>query len=91
MKRSLISRVMTSKLIFPLLAGGTALQLGGCDPTVKDSILTGVQSSLTGLVTTVIGAFFTSLQNAGDTSGTSTSEPVIQAVQAVQHIVSWFA
>ena len=78
MKRSLLRRTVTSKLLLPLMAGGIALQLGGCDPTVKDAILSGVQTSLTGLVTTVIGAVFTSLQDAGSSSGTSTGTSTTQ-------------
>lgn len=80
MKRSFLTRVVKSKLIVPLMAGGIALQLGGCDPDVRTSILSGIQSSLTGLVNTVIGAVFTSLENAGDSSnstGSSTSQPTV--------------
>lgn len=86
MKPSLIVRLARSKALVPVLAGGMVLQLGigGCDAEVRDQLLTGVATSMTGLVTTVIGAFFQSLTDVGST----TSQPV---VQAVQDVVSWFA
>jgi hypothetical protein len=40
---------------------GGAFVLGGCDPAVRDTVLSGVQSASTGLVTTFIAAFFESL------------------------------
>jgi hypothetical protein len=85
MKRSFFRRIVTSKILLPLMAGGIALQLGGCDTDVKNSILSGVQSSVTGLVTTVIGAVFSSLENAGSSSSSgssnnsATSQPIVQA------------
>ena len=87
MKRSLIVRLAQSKVLVPVLAGGMALQfgLGGCDQEVQEQLLTGVATSLTGLVTTVIGAFFQSLADVGTSA---TTQPV---VQAVQDVVSWFA
>ena len=56
----------------PLLLGGAVLQfsLAGCDPEVRNSVLSGVQTSLSGLVTSVIDAVFMSLMNAGDTTQT---------------------
>lgn len=76
MKRPLIARLAKSKLFVPLLAGGMALQLnlGGCDPEVRDAVLTGFSTSLTSLATAIINAFFMSLQ-----AGASTSQPVVQA------------
>ncbi|HKQ49960.1 MAG TPA: hypothetical protein VJZ71_17935 [Phycisphaerae bacterium] len=87
MKRSLIVRLAQSKVLVPVLAGGMALQfgLGGCDQEVQEQLLTGVATSLTGLVTTVIGAFFQSLADVGSST---TTQPV---VQAAQEVVSWFA
>lgn len=87
MKRSLFVRVAQCKALVPVLAGGMALQfgLGGCDAEVRDQLLTGVATSMTGLVTTVIGAFFQSLTDIGSSA---TSQPV---VQAVQDAANWFA
>lgn len=78
MKTPLVTRMVKSKVFFPLLFGGIALQvnLSGCDPEVRDAILTGFSTSLTTLTTSVISAFFMSLQDATNT----TSQPVVQAV-----------
>lgn len=71
----------------PLVAGGLALQinLSGCDPEVRDTVLTGLQTSLTGLVSSVINAFFLSLQDAG-----TTSQPVVNAIMEQVHHVQHF-
>jgi hypothetical protein len=50
--------------IFIIAAGcGTAMQLSfsGCDESLRDSLLTGVQTALIGLVSTFIEAFFNAL------------------------------
>jgi len=62
------------------LAGGVALQINltGCDPEVRSAVLTGIQSSLTGLLTSIIEAFFLAL-NAG-AAGTGTQQPTVQAI-----------
>lgn len=76
MKRSLATRLVKSKMLVPLLVGGMALQfnLGGCDTEVRDSILTGLSTSLTTLASAVIEAFFLSLGESA-----TTSQPVVQA------------
>jgi hypothetical protein len=73
----------------PFLAGGLALQinLSGCDPEVRSSVLTGIQTSLNTLFTAVINAFFLSLQDAGST--TTTTQPVVKAVFDTLH--TWLA
>lgn len=78
MNRPLLTRMVKSKVFLPLLVGGMALQanLGGCDPEVRDAVLTGFSTSLTSLSGAIINAFFLSLQEAGS----STSQPVVQAV-----------
>ena len=55
-------RLLTAARWAPLLTAGLALQinLGGCDPEVKDRVLTGIQTSLMTLVTSVLDAFFLS-------------------------------
>lgn len=62
----------------PLLLGGTLLQfnLTGCDPEVREAVLGGVQSAMTGMLSSIINAFFLSLQG---TSG-ATSQPIVKAV-----------
>ncbi len=64
----------------PIMAGGIAIQfnLTGCDPQVRSSVLTGVQTSLTGLLTSVINAFFLAIQGGMDDS--TTSQPVVQGI-----------
>ena len=82
MKRPLIVRLAQSKVFFPLLAGGTLFQvsLSGCDPTVKDTLLTGIQTSITGLFSAVTSAFFLSLQES-----TSTTQTVQAAFESLKH------
>jgi hypothetical protein len=45
-----------------LTLGGGLLALQGCDPTVRDTVLTGVGSAATTLAGTFIQAFIESLQ-----------------------------
>jgi hypothetical protein len=54
--------------------GGTVFQLGSCDPTVRTTLLTGLETTTTSLATTVIQAFFVSLQDedTGTTGGLTT-------------------
>ena len=48
--------------------GGSAFQLSGCDPAVRNTILTGLETTPVSLTNTLISAFFLSLDDA-DTSG----------------------
>ncbi len=65
-----------------LAATGSLFVLSGCDPTVRDTVLSGVQSSATVLTTTFLQAFFESL--AAQDEGTAT---IVKAVaQQVQHL-----
>ena len=77
---------LTTRRWLPLLAGGLALQfnLSGCDPEVRNAVLTGIQTSLSGLLTSVINAFFMSLQDAG-----STSQPLVKAI--IDTATTWVA
>lgn len=77
MKRSALVRMMTSKLWLPVLVGGVALQFTGCDQAARDTVLTGLQTSIIGLVSSFVTAFFQAISNAGNGS---TSQPVVQAV-----------
>ena len=85
MKPTRSSRWLTLARWAPLLIGGTALQLNlsGCDPTVRDTVLTGIQTALVGLVSSIINAFFLSLQSATG----STSQSVVQS--AFDHLSGW--
>jgi hypothetical protein len=51
--------------------GGSVLVLQGCDPNVRSTVLSGVESASTTLFTTFIQGFFQSLQPQGQ----STSQP----------------
>lgn len=70
-KRSLWMRTMRATTI--LAMGGSAFQLSGCDADVRATILTGLQQTTAGLSTTLITAFFQSLADDDETSGTSGS------------------
>lgn len=74
--KSMLAR-LNRKLLLSLALGGTLLQVSfsGCDQTLRDTVLTGVQASLTGLVTTFINAFFQALM-----TDNQTSQPIVQAV-----------
>jgi len=47
-------------------ASGGLFVLSGCDPEVRDSVLSGVESASTTLITTFISAFFKSVLAADD-------------------------
>lgn len=51
-----------------LAVGGSAFQLSGCDPAVRDTVLLGLEATTSSLTSTLISAFFISLQD--DDSGT---------------------
>ena len=82
-------RLLTAARWAPLLTAGFAFQinLGGCDQEVKDTILTGVQTSLMTTVTSVINAFFLSLSGAGTT--TTTTQTTVKAV--IDTASTWLA
>jgi len=46
-----------------VVSGGGVAVLAGCDPTVREQVLTGVGGAATGLATTFIEAFFQALIN----------------------------
>ncbi len=57
--------------------GGAVFQIGGCDPTVRAALLTGLESTTSALTDTLLSAFFLSLQDddtTADTSLTTTSQ-----------------
>jgi hypothetical protein len=91
MKRPTMYRLLLSKFWIPLIAGGVMFETGGgCDPTVRTTILSGLQTSFVGLTTSLINAFFMSLAG-NSSSGGSTSQPT-SVVQAVFHsLPNWLA
>ncbi|MFH0982517.1 MAG: hypothetical protein V2A79_13410 [Planctomycetota bacterium] len=54
--------------------GGSVFQLGSCDPTVRTTLLAGLATTTTSLATTVIDAYFQSLQDE-DTSTQALTTP----------------
>lgn len=60
------------RLAMTVAVGGSAFQLGGCDPRVRETVLTGLETTTQSLSTALISAFFLSLDN-GSTTGTTTT------------------
>jgi len=56
--------------LLTIVAGGGLFVLEGCDPTVRDTVLTGVSSATSSLSATFIGAFFQSLMAEEETATT---------------------
>ena len=54
-------------------SGGSLFVLDTCDPTVRDTVLSGVGSATTSLASTFIQAFFESLQQKANDQTTTTS------------------
>jgi len=52
------------------IAGGSVLVLSGCDPTARDTVLSGVEGATTTLFGTFIRAFFETLQMPDTTATT---------------------
>ena len=71
-KRPFCQRLMRAAIT--LAIGGSALQLSGCDPTVRDTLLTGLESSTQSLSAALISAFFESLGD-GESAGGLTTTP----------------
>ncbi len=69
-KRRLRRRV--SRAAMALLIGGSAFQLSGCDPTVRATLLTGLETTTSTLAQTFITAFFVSLADDDSTGLTTT-------------------
>ena len=65
-KRNVRSRLV--RLVMAAAVGGSAFQLGGCDPVVRETLLLGLETTTTSLTNTLISAFFISLDDddAGD-------------------------
>jgi len=70
-KRSLRQRIL--KTTAAVLIGGSVFQLGGCDPTVRSTLLTGLETTASTLAQTFITAFFVSLDDDADTGSLTTT------------------
>lgn len=51
------------KLVTAVAVGGSAFQISGCDPAVRDTVLAGLETTTSTLTQTLISAFFISLQD----------------------------
>lgn len=51
-----------------MTAAGGLFVLSGCDPDVRDTVLNGVESATTTLITTFINAFFQSVLSPDDSN-----------------------
>ena len=69
-RRRLRQRMMRSAMA--ILLGGSVLQLGSCDPVVRSTLLTGLESTTSTLAQTFVTAFFASL-NDDETSDSLTT------------------
>ncbi len=69
-KRGFNGRLL--RWVMTVALGGTVFQLGNCDPTVRSTLLTGLESTTTSLTNTVIQAYFLSLQDDDAITGTTT-------------------
>ena len=58
------------RFVTALAVGGSAFQLSGCDPAVRSTLLTGLETTTQSLGSALISAFFLSLD---DDDGTTTS------------------
>lgn len=62
------------KLVTAVAVGGSAFQISGCDPAVRDTVLTGLETTTSTLTQTLISAFFISLNDGGSgTQGLTTT------------------
>jgi hypothetical protein len=49
-----------------LAIGGSAFQLSGCDPAVRDTLIGGLETTTNALADSLISAFFLSVDNGSD-------------------------
>ncbi|MFQ5591732.1 MAG: hypothetical protein ACE5HE_11250 [Phycisphaerae bacterium] len=68
-------RVRLVRLVTAVAVGGSAFQLSGCDPAVRTTLLTGLETTSQSLSNALISAFFLSLQDdtTTDTTGITTN------------------
>lgn len=58
-----------------LAIGGSAFQLSGCDPAVRDTLLTGLETTTQSLSSALISAYFLSLGDDDGSGGMTTTAP----------------
>lgn len=65
--------------LLTVASGGGLFLLDGCDPNVRDTMLTGVGSAATGLATTFIQAFIQSLMSEEEGAAATVKAIIEQA------------
>ena len=70
-KRTLRERL--TRLGMAAAIGGSAFQLSGCDPAVRDTLLIGLETTTQSLSSALISAFFLSLDDDSGSSGSLTT------------------
>ncbi len=58
-----------------IAVGGSTFQLSGCDPSVRDTLLGGLETTTQGLSTALISAFFLTLDDDSASGGLTTTTP----------------
>ena len=61
------------RLMMAAAVGGSAFQLSGCDPVVRETLLLGLETTTTSLTNTLISAFFISLDDDDSGDGLTTT------------------
>ncbi len=61
------------RLAAVVAVGGSAFQLSGCDPAVRSTILTGLETTTASLANTLISAFFITLEDDSGGGGLTTT------------------
>lgn len=59
------------RLVTALAVGGSAFQLSGCDPAVRGTLVTGLETTTQSLSSALISAFFLSLEDDAEGDGSS--------------------
>ena len=72
-RKNLRSRFL--RLVAAVAVGGSAFQLSGCDPAVRQAVFTGLENTTQSLASTLISAFFLGLEDedGGSSSGLTTT------------------
>lgn len=60
-RRSLRQRMV--RFVTAMAVGGTAMQLSGCDPNVRDALVVGLETTTQSLSAALISAFFLTLDD----------------------------
>lgn len=67
------SKFFTMKRVVAMLSGGTILSVASCDPEVTSAVLTGFQTALVGLFTSLTDAFFMAITNNATSQQTTSA------------------